>query len=78
MRMIFYPPMPLALRPLWAIPATATLAILPGFARRMYGLPWFPPATLPVRANVFALTRLMNAFLPSPPIIRKARARLAA
>ena len=26
MRMIFFPPMPLALRPLWAIPATATAA----------------------------------------------------
>jgi uncharacterized protein (DUF2236 family) len=75
---IFYPPMPLALRPLWAIPATATLAIMPGFARRMYGLPWFPPATLPLRANVFALTRLMNVLLPPPPIIQRARARHAA
>jgi hypothetical protein len=78
MRTIFYPPMPLALRPLWAIPATAALAILPGFARRMYGLPWFPPAMLPVRANVFALTRVMNVLLRPPPIIRRARARLAA
>lgn len=78
LRTIFYPPMPLALRPLWVIPATATLAILPSFARRMYGLPWFPPATLPVRANVFALTRLMNVLLPAPPIIQRARARHAA
>ena len=78
MRTILYPPMRLALRPLWTIPATATLAILPGFARQMYGLPWFPPATLPVRAHVFALTRLMNFVLPAPPIIRRARARLAA
>jgi uncharacterized protein (DUF2236 family) len=78
MRTIFYPPMPLALRPLWAIPATAALAILPGYARQMYGLPWFPPATLPVRVNVYALTRLMNVLLPAPPMIRRARARLAA
>jgi uncharacterized protein (DUF2236 family) len=77
MRMIFFPPMPLALRPLWAIPATATLAILPRVARQLYGLPWPAPARLPVRLNVFALTRLMNAFLPPAPIIRRARARVA-
>lgn len=35
MRTIFFPPMPLAYRPLWAIPATATLAILPRVARRL-------------------------------------------
>ena len=75
MRMIFAPPMPLAVRPLWLVPATATVAILPRFARRMYGLPWFTPATLPVRANVYALTRAMNVLLPPPPIIRNARER---
>jgi uncharacterized protein (DUF2236 family) len=78
MRTIFYPPMPLPLRPLWVIPTTAAIAILPRFARRMYGVPWFSPATIPVRVNVFALTRLMNALLPDPPVIREARARLAA
>jgi uncharacterized protein (DUF2236 family) len=78
LRTILSPPMPLPLRPLWLVPATAARAILPDFARRMYGLPWFPPATLPVRANVFALTRAMNAFLPRSPIIREARARVAA
>jgi len=75
MRMIFAPPMPLAVRPLWLVPATATVAILPRFARRMYGLPWFAPATLPVRVNVYALTRAMNVLLPPPPIIRNARER---
>ena len=78
MRMIFFPPMPLALRPLWAIPAMATVAILPRVARDLYGLPWPAPATIPVRANVFALTRVMNALLPPSPIIRRARARVAA
>ena len=77
MRTIFFPPMPLALRPLWAIPATATLAILPRVARRLYGLPWPAPASLPVRANVFALSRVMNNVLPRSPIIRKARERVA-
>lgn len=78
MRTILAPPMPLPFRPLWLIPATATLAILPRFARRMYGLPWFEPATLPVRVNVFALTRAMNVLLPPPPVIRDARERVRA
>ncbi len=78
MRVIFFPPMPLALRPLWAIPSTATLAILPRVARRLYGLPWPTPVNLPVRANVFALSRVMNVVLPPSPIVRRARARVAA
>jgi uncharacterized protein (DUF2236 family) len=78
MRMIFFPPMPLAFRPLWAVPALATLAILPRVALRLYGLPWPPPASIPVRVNVFALTRVMNLVLPPSPIIRRARARVAA
>jgi len=75
LRMILYPPMRLALRPLWAIPTTAAVAILPGFARRMYRLPWFPPASLSVRASVFGLSRVLNAVTPPPPIVRAAQAR---
>ena len=78
MRTILGPPMPLALRPLWLVPVTATIAILPRFARRMYGLPWFSPATVGVRVNVFALTRAMNLLLPRAPIIRAARDRARA
>jgi uncharacterized protein (DUF2236 family) len=78
MRTILTPPMPIALRPLWLIPATASVAILPRFARRMYRLPWVEPATIPVRVNVFALTRAMNLVLPPPPIIRAARERVRA
>ena len=78
MRTILAPPMPLPLRPLWLIPATAAVAILPSFARRLYGLPWFGPATIPVRINVYALTRAINVLFPPPPIVRAARARAAA
>jgi uncharacterized protein (DUF2236 family) len=78
MRTIFSPPMPLPLRPLWLVPTTATIAILPRFARSMYGLPWLTPATLPVRVNVYALTRAMNLLVPAPPIVRRARERAAA
>jgi uncharacterized protein (DUF2236 family) len=76
MRMIMSPPMPLPLRPLWAIPATATLAILPRVARRAYGLPWPHPATPSVRAAVFGLTRFLNALPIEAPEIRAAKSRL--
>lgn len=78
LRVVFLPPMPLHLRPLWAVPATATLAILPGYARSMYGLPWFGPATMPVRANVFAITRVVKLLRPPPPLVREAHARAEA
>jgi uncharacterized protein (DUF2236 family) len=78
MRLILYPPMPLALRPLWALPASAAIASLPRFARRMYGLPWFAPATPSVRATMFALTRVLNMLPIEAPEIRDAKDRLAA
>jgi hypothetical protein len=76
MRLIMSPPMPLPLRPLWVIPATATLAILPRVARRAYGLPWPHPATPSVRAATFALTRFLKALPIEAPEIRDARLRL--
>jgi uncharacterized protein (DUF2236 family) len=78
MRMIMYPPMPLPLRPLWVLPASAAVASLPRFARRMYGLPWFEPATPSVRAAVFGLTRFLNVLPIEAPEIRDAKQRLAA
>jgi uncharacterized protein (DUF2236 family) len=77
MRLILYPPMPLPLRPLWVIPVTATVAVLPRVARRAYGLPWLHPATPSVRAGMFALTRFLNALPFEAPEIRQARSRLA-
>jgi uncharacterized protein (DUF2236 family) len=77
LRMILFPPMHLALRPLWAIPTTAAVAIMPAYARRLYALPWFPPASLPVRAGVFGLSRLWNSLRPGVPIVRDARERMA-
>jgi uncharacterized protein (DUF2236 family) len=78
MRLIMYPPMPLPLRPLWVLPASAAVASLPRFARRMYGLPWFEPATPSVRAAVFGLTRFLNVLPIEAPEIRDAKNRLAA
>jgi uncharacterized protein (DUF2236 family) len=76
LRVIMFPPMSLRFRPLWAIPTTAAVAILPRYARRMYRIPWFPPAALPVRAGVYALSRALNLATPPPPALRNARARV--
>lgn len=78
LRVILFPPMDLMYRPLWAIPTTAAVAILPGYARRLYRIPWFPPAAVPVRASVFALSRVLNLVTPTPPPLRAARERVAA
>jgi uncharacterized protein (DUF2236 family) len=76
LRVIMFPPMSLRYRPLWAIPTTAAVAILPGYARRMYGIPWLPLAGLPVRTAVFALSRVLNMVGRTPPALRDARARV--
>jgi uncharacterized protein (DUF2236 family) len=76
LRTILAPPMPMMLRPVWVIPATAAVAILPRYARGMYGLPWFPPVKLPVQAGVFGLSRVMKAVRKGHPIVRAARARV--
>jgi uncharacterized protein (DUF2236 family) len=78
MRTILDPPMPPILRPLWAIPTAATIAILPRFARREYRLPWPEVATPAVRAAVLGLSRALDLVLPDPPTIRRARARVRA
>jgi len=74
-RYVLAPPMPLAARPLWAIPAAAAVAILPDEVRRLYGLRWWRPATPLVRAYVFAVLRVLNVALPPPPPVRKALQR---
>jgi uncharacterized protein (DUF2236 family) len=78
MRLILGPPLPLPLRPLWVLPASAAIASLPRFARRIYGLPWFEPATPSVRAAIFGLTRFVNVLPIEAPEIRAAKQRLAA
>ena len=76
LRVVLFPPMDLKYRPLWAIPTTAAVAILPAYARRLYRIPWFPPAALPVRTAVFALSRVLNLVTPTPPSLREARLRV--
>ncbi len=78
MRFILAPPMPALARPLYAIPSAAAISLLPRKVRRLYGLPWFPPADPAVRLTTYGLLRAMNLALPGPPALRGARARLAA
>jgi hypothetical protein len=47
-------------------------------ARRLYRLPWFAPATPSVRVTVFGLSRALNVLVPDHPVLREARARVAA
>jgi uncharacterized protein (DUF2236 family) len=76
LRVVMFPPMSLRYRPLWVIPTTAAVAILPGYARKLYGIPWFPPVALPVRTSVFALSRVLNLVTRTPPALRDARQRV--
>jgi uncharacterized protein (DUF2236 family) len=76
LRVVMFPPMDLRYRPLWAIPTTAAIAILPAHARRLYRIPWFPPAAIPVRTGVYALSRVLNLVTPTPPSLREARSRV--
>ncbi len=78
LRVVLLPPMHPRYRPLWVIPATAAVAILPRYARRMYRLPWIPGAELPVRAAMFPLSRALNLMTPMPPAVRAAHQRVAA
>ena len=78
LRMIMAPPMPLPLRPLYAVPAAAAVGLVPRHLRAMYGLAWFPPAAPSVHLTTLALSRALRAVLPGPPHRRAARRRLAA
>jgi uncharacterized protein (DUF2236 family) len=75
MGQILSPPMPLPLRPFWTVPTTAAVALLPRRARELYGLSWFLPLGMPVRAGTFSLLRVLNVLVPSHPAIREAHGR---
>jgi uncharacterized protein (DUF2236 family) len=75
MRLILAPPMPLPLRPLWAVPGAAAVGLVPARFRRMYGLPHFVPADAAVRMGALALFRSARLVVPDPPPIRDAWAR---
>jgi uncharacterized protein (DUF2236 family) len=78
LRVLLAPPLPALARPLWVVPATAAVAILPARARELYGLPYVSLLDPVVRLSVFMLCRALNIALPGSPYEREARARVAA
>ncbi|MGH9102725.1 MAG: oxygenase MpaB family protein, partial [Acidimicrobiales bacterium] len=73
--LVLVPPMPLALRPLWAVPVTAALSLLPPEVRAMYGLPWLAGADPAVRLAALTLGTVVKAIRPTPPALAAAEAR---
>jgi uncharacterized protein (DUF2236 family) len=59
---LFDPPIPDLVRPVWAGVAAGVIAILPPDIRAMYGLRWFGPIDLPLRVAAFGAGRLFNAW----------------
>lgn len=75
LRVVLAPPMPLPLRPLWLLPASAAVAILPSRVRHIYGLPSMAPVDPALRLSTHAIFRTMNLLLPPPPHIKDALER---
>ena len=76
LRVVLFPPMHLAVPPAVGDPHHRRDRDPAAYARRMYRMPWFPGAGLPVRAAVFALSRALNLVTPTPPVVREAQARV--
>jgi uncharacterized protein (DUF2236 family) len=78
LRLVISPPVPALGRLLWAVPSTATVAILPDRVRDLYGLSWIDPASAVVRLGAASVNRVLRALLPTPPAIRQALERASA
>lgn len=75
---VLSPPLPRRLVPVWAVLDTAAVGLLPARVRRLYHLPWFPPASPAVRLAATIGFGALELLRPGPPDRRKAEARLAA
>lgn len=65
--MLFFPPVPYALRPVWPTVSAAIIALLPRHVRALYGLPWHPFADPPTRLVGYGLSRIIGTVLPRAP-----------
>lgn len=72
LRLVLAPPLPLALRPAYAVLAAAAVAILPPKARELYGLWWPAPAGLLIGPAVRVLIGALDLTVPRPPEMRRA------
>jgi uncharacterized protein (DUF2236 family) len=74
---VLTPPLPSRLRGPWLIADAATVGLLPARARRIYGLPWFPPAAPALQAAMNVIAVALRRVLPQPPALQQAQSRLA-
>lgn len=73
---LFFPPVPKMIRPVWFPVTAALISSLPEYARQMYGLPWIGAADFPVRTTIFTATRLAKRFLKPPPSVIRAQEQM--
>lgn len=59
-KILFAPPMPIALRPLWGGISAGLVSLLPKRARELYGLKWSPALNVPIRGTGFLVSRVYN------------------
>jgi uncharacterized protein (DUF2236 family) len=78
LRLVLSPPAPLAGRMAWAVPAAATISILPRRVRDLYGLPWVPLADPALRLGIYSLCRALNVLVPPSPPVQEALSRARA
>lgn len=84
LRFVLFPPMPTVAwpaKPVWASLATVAVGLLPGWARRLYGLPPVPSTGVAAAAaaRAFRATTIrLPAAVREGPMLKAARARLAA
>jgi uncharacterized protein (DUF2236 family) len=78
-RLIAWPPLPLALRPVWAAMVAGAVATIPGDLRRLHPLPpAFGPVDLGLSIPATVLARVGRLVLPTSPVVEAARVRVGA
>ncbi len=71
-KFLLFAPLPLAVRPLYAILASAAVGLLPGWARRELRLPRLPiTESFAVRPTAWTLTQTLGWAMSAPPKIQK-------
>ncbi|MGI8564476.1 MAG: oxygenase MpaB family protein [Candidatus Dormibacter sp.] len=75
---VLHPPLPVFLRPVWAVAGQAAISILPEGALQLYGMRRPRLAAAAVRPLVGGGAWFAGRFLKPPPVLRQARARAAA
>ena len=73
---LFDPPIPEVLQPLWSVVAASVVAILPPGVRALYELRWFSPADVPLRATVYGACQLFNAWSRTRPVVDRVGGRI--